>query len=67
MHGEKKFEIKREDLGEIVEINALDLGVKIIYPHVIEPSFGIGRIMYTILEHNFKTRKDDPKKFVTKI
>lgn len=28
-------------------------------PHVIEPSFGIGRIMYTILEHNFKFRENN--------
>ena len=28
-------------------------------PHVIEPSFGIGRIMYTILEHNYKQRTQD--------
>lgn len=28
----------------------------VILPHVIEPSFGIGRLMYAILEHNFKTR-----------
>jgi glycyl-tRNA synthetase len=25
-------------------------------PNVIEPSFGIGRIMYSIFEHNFKVR-----------
>jgi len=30
-------------------------------PHVIEPSFGIGRIMYTILEHNFKKRPEKEK------
>ncbi len=30
-------------------------------PHVIEPSFGIGRIMYTILEHNFKRRSEKEK------
>lgn len=28
--------------------------VEEIVPSVIEPSFGIGRIMYSILEHNFK-------------
>ncbi|KZS14907.1 Glycine--tRNA ligase [Daphnia magna] len=28
-------------------------------PNVIEPSFGIGRIMYAIFEHNFKVRSDD--------
>merc|ERR1719203_436930 len=28
-------------------------------PSVIEPSFGIGRIMYAIFEHNFAVRKED--------
>ncbi|KAF5095340.1 hypothetical protein DV451_004694 [Geotrichum candidum] len=28
-------------------------------PNVIEPSFGIGRILYCVLEHNFWTRPED--------
>jgi len=28
-------------------------------PHVIEPSFGIGRIIYCIFEHSFKMREKD--------
>ena len=28
-------------------------------PSVIEPSFGIGRIMYSVFEHNFKCRDGD--------
>ena len=28
-------------------------------PHVIEPSFGLGRIIYCIFEHCFKTREKD--------
>ena len=28
-------------------------------PHVIEPSFGIGRILYYVFEHCFKMREDD--------
>ena len=31
-------------------------------PHVIEPSFGIGRVVYCILEHCFRTRPDDAKR-----
>ena len=27
-------------------------------PSVIEPSFGIGRIMYCVLEHNFYSRAE---------
>ncbi|RWS26915.1 glycine--tRNA ligase-like protein [Leptotrombidium deliense] len=33
--------------------------VEEIVPNVIEPSFGIGRIMYSIWEHNFRVRDGD--------
>ena len=33
--------------------------VEEITPSVIEPSFGVGRIMYAIFEHNFKIREGD--------
>lgn len=36
--------------------------VEEIIPSVIEPSFGIGRIMYAIFEHNFKTRENDEQR-----
>lgn len=35
-------------------------------PSVIEPSFGIGRILYCIFEHTFYTRSDDVQKTVFK-
>ncbi|XP_063965067.1 glycine--tRNA ligase-like [Lytechinus pictus] len=31
-------------------------------PSVIEPSFGVGRILYSILEHNFKVRENDEQR-----
>jgi len=31
-------------------------------PHVIEPSFGIGRILYCIFEHCFKVREKDEQR-----
>lgn len=31
-------------------------------PGVIEPSFGIGRILYSLLEHNFQTREGDEQR-----
>lgn len=37
-----------------------------IIPSVIEPSFGIGRVLYCIFEHTFYARKDDPQKTVFK-
>ncbi|XP_065320818.1 glycine--tRNA ligase-like [Gordionus sp. m RMFG-2023] len=39
------------------------LYVEEITPSVIEPSFGIGRIMYSVLEHNFKMREDDKRTY----
>jgi len=32
-----------------------------IIPAVIEPSFGIGRILYSILEHSYYTREDEQR------
>ena len=36
--------------------------VEKIIPSVVEPSFGIGRIMYSIFEHNFKVREGDEQR-----
>ncbi|CAH8522028.1 unnamed protein product [Heterobilharzia americana] len=36
--------------------------VKEIVPNVIEPSFGIGRILYTIFEHSFRVREGDEQR-----
>ncbi|XP_069119560.1 glycine--tRNA ligase-like [Argopecten irradians] len=36
--------------------------VEEIMPSVIEPSFGIGRVMYSIFEHSFKTREGDEQR-----
>lgn len=33
-------------------------------PSVIEPSFGIGRIMYSIFEHRFRVRPGDEQRSV---
>lgn len=34
-------------------------------PNVIEPSFGIGRILYTLLEHSFWSREQDVERGVS--
>lgn len=39
-----------------------EIFVREVYPHVIEPSFGIGRIMYALLEHNFRVRDGDEQR-----
>lgn len=41
-----------------------NITTKRYYPHVIEPSFGIDRIIYSIFTHNFWVREDDDKRFV---
>lgn len=33
-------------------------------PNVIEPSFGLGRILYCLLEHSYWAREDDDKRGV---
>uniref|UniRef100_A0A8C4KTF5 Glycine--tRNA ligase n=1 Tax=Dromaius novaehollandiae TaxID=8790 RepID=A0A8C4KTF5_DRONO len=38
------------------------LHVEEIIPNVIEPSFGIGRIMYTVFEHTFQIREGDEQR-----
>ncbi len=47
----EKIEISRE-FFEIEEVEEEIHGEKIV-PHVIEPSFGLDRITFTVLEHNF--------------
>jgi len=34
-------------------------------PNVIEPSFGLGRILYTLLEHSFWSREQDVERGVS--
>ena len=36
--------------------------VREFIPNVVEPSFGIGRILYCLLEHSFSTREDDEQR-----
>uniref|UniRef100_A0A7E4V802 Glycine--tRNA ligase n=1 Tax=Panagrellus redivivus TaxID=6233 RepID=A0A7E4V802_PANRE len=38
------------------------LHVEELVPSVIEPSFGIGRIMYAVLEHSFRQREGDEQR-----
>jgi len=45
-----------KDCYEIVQKNEKITGEKYV-PHVIEPSFGIDRILYCILEHNYNEGK----------
>lgn len=35
-----------------------------LVPGVIEPSFGVGRIMYAVFEHSFRVRDGDEQRTV---
>jgi glycyl-tRNA synthetase len=56
----KSIEIP-EDCYEIVQVTEKQIGEKFV-PHVIEPSYGIDRILYFLLEHNYvevKKKEED--------
>ena len=55
-----------EDLLIVEEVEEEINGEKII-PHVIEPSFGIDRIVYSVLLHSFKEGEKDYFKFAHEI
>ncbi|XP_053203910.1 glycine--tRNA ligase-like [Panonychus citri] len=58
--GEKSFDISKEMVT--VRRYAKKVHVQEITPSVIEPSFGIGRIMYSVFEHSFKVREEDEQR-----
>jgi len=59
--GDVSFEITPEMVGEVKAVSRTE-HVREYVPSVIEPSFGIGRILYCILETNFKVRESDEKR-----
>ncbi|KAI6184565.1 Diadenosine tetraphosphate synthetase [Aphelenchoides bicaudatus] len=50
--------------GEAVSVQQIEetKHVEEIVPSVVEPSFGIGRIMYAVLEHSFREREGDEQR-----
>lgn len=57
---EKEFRLTKDLVS--IKNETKTLHVEEITPSVIEPSFGIGRIMYAIWEHNFKQREGDEQR-----
>jgi glycyl-tRNA synthetase len=55
--GEKDFEVSATMLK--IEKQEVKIFEEKFTPSVIEPSFGIGRIIYCIFEHCFKVRAHD--------
>ncbi|XP_042188119.1 glycine--tRNA ligase [Callorhinchus milii] len=58
--GGKTFVLTKNMVG--VKRSQKTLHVEEIVPSVIEPSFGIGRIMYTVFEHTFRIREGDEQR-----
>ncbi|AWP20605.1 Glycyl-tRNA synthetase [Scophthalmus maximus] len=56
----KKFKLTKDMVS--VKRFQKTLHVEEIVPNVIEPSFGIGRIMYSIFEHSFQIRQGDEQR-----
>ncbi|XP_014825413.1 PREDICTED: glycine--tRNA ligase [Poecilia mexicana] len=56
----KTFTLTKDMVG--VKRFQKTLHVEEVVPSVIEPSFGIGRIMYTIFEHTFHIREGDEQR-----
>ncbi|CAO3609157.1 unnamed protein product [Cunninghamella blakesleeana] len=51
------FEISKDDVS--VARGTVTEHIREFTPNVIEPSFGIGRILYSLLEHSWWVREDD--------
>ncbi|XP_070504506.1 glycine--tRNA ligase [Chironomus tepperi] len=54
------FTLNREMVS--IKTSSKTVHVEEIIPSVIEPSFGIGRIMYSLLEHRFQMREGDEQR-----
>jgi glycyl-tRNA synthetase len=61
--GDGKVEIENDLIG-IVKRTRVD-NVREYTPNVIEPSFGIGRILYSLVEHVYWTRQGDEARGVS--
>jgi glycyl-tRNA synthetase (class II) len=60
--GDSEFKLTPEMLS--IKRHQKTIHVEEITPNVVEPSFGIGRIMYALFEHNFKIREGDEQRTV---
>lgn len=57
---EENFALKKEMIS--IRKEEKRVHVEEITPSVIEPSYGIGRIMYSVLEHSFRQRDGDEQR-----
>uniref|UniRef100_T1GTK7 glycine--tRNA ligase n=1 Tax=Megaselia scalaris TaxID=36166 RepID=T1GTK7_MEGSC len=56
--------VEKSSLKDTISVrhSTKTMHVEEIIPSVIEPSFGIGRILYSLLEQNFNTREGDDQR-----
>lgn len=59
---DKSFELTREHVS--ITLKTVKQSIREYIPNVIEPSFGIGRIIYALLEHSFWSREQDVERGV---
>ena len=59
--GDKTFCIAKDMISKVKRFQR-KVHVEEVTPSVIEPSFGIGRVMYCLFEHNFAVREGDEQR-----
>jgi len=59
--------VRLDKKGIKIETETQKITGEYFFPHVTEPSFGIGRILYALLEHNYSARFDDVQRFVLRL
>lgn len=59
--GGQTFQLTKEMVSGVKRYQK-KVHVEEVTPSVIEPSFGIGRIMYAVFEHNFAVRDQDEQR-----
>jgi len=64
--GDEKYEISSDFITQWVKETKKVVGAHIT-PGVIEPSFGIGRILYSVLEHSYYYREKDEQRAVLRL
>jgi glycyl-tRNA synthetase len=62
-YGDGKVELEQGLIK--IEKRTRMVGTREYTPNVIEPAFGIGRILYSLLEHSFYTRPEDDARAVS--
>ncbi|XP_031618965.1 glycine--tRNA ligase-like [Contarinia nasturtii] len=72
INGGGSYEVKLDESKTIalqkssinVKVVTKQMHIEEITPNVIEPSFGIGRILYTVLEHSYRVRNVDSSSYL---